>query len=162
MMCAISFKYIFVMKSVVQRVDWASVEVGLNYEASIEKGLLVLLAIESGDTEKELKWMANKVAGLRIFTDNEDKMNLSVKDINGSILCISQFTLAGDCKKGFRPSFVGAAEPSTAEKMYNQFCKLLKDQEVGKVEKGIFGAHMDVKLHNDGPVTLIIEKRAEE
>jgi D-tyrosyl-tRNA(Tyr) deacylase len=147
------------MRSVVQRVDWAQVDVAPDYSRRIGAGLLALVCIESGDDETKLDWMARKIAGLRIFSDDEGKMNRSVIDINGSILVISQFTLAADIEKGFRPSFSNAAPPVIAEPFVNRFVeKLRTDCGVRSVETGIFGAHMDVTLHNNGPVTIFIEK----
>ena len=125
----------------------------------IEKGLLVLLGVGENDTEREADLLAAKTAKLRIFTDENDKMNLSLADIGGGVLVVSNFTLCGSCRKGRRPSFDGAAAPETAEPLYEYFCKCLQENGVTQVEKGIFGADMKVALLNDGPVTLIIDSR---
>lgn len=145
------------MKTVVQRVSEANVSVDGKVVGEISLGMLVLLGIASEDSLEDMKWMINKLINLRIFKDNENKMNLSVQDVKGSILIVSQFTLYGDSKKGNRPSFVSAAGPEIAIPLYNSFISSLKDSFSGKVETGIFGADMKVSLINDGPVTLIIE-----
>ena len=120
---------------------------------------MVLLGVCDDDTEADMKWLADKVSGLRIFTDENDKMNLSLEDVSGEILVVSQFTLYGDCKKGRRPNFTGAGKPDFAEKMYEEFVKYLKTK-IEVVETGRFGADMKVTLENDGPVTLIIDSKA--
>jgi len=145
------------MKTVVQRVSEARVSVDGKVVGEISHGMLVLLGFAPEDSMDDLNWMINKLINLRIFKDNENKMNLSVQDIKGSILIVSQFTLYGDSKKGNRPSFVSAAGPEIAIPLYNSFISSLKDSFSGKVETGIFGADMKVSLINDGPVTLIIE-----
>ena len=145
------------MRLVVQRVKYASVKVDGEIKGEIKQGLMVLVGIKQGDTDKELEWCVNKLVGLRIFEDEDEKMNLSVKDINGEILLISQFTLYGETKKGFRPSFIMAEEPVRANEMYEKFIKRTKEMSGLKVEKGVFGADMKVELLNDGPVTIIIE-----
>lgn len=145
------------MKAVIQRVRNADVKVDGEITGEIGQGLLVLLGVGPNDTEKMADELVQKICKLRIFRDNEDKMNLSVKDIDGEILVVSQFTLYADCQKGNRPSFVNAAPPEKAEQLYEYFkekCKL----EVKKVASGIFGADMKVSLLNDGPVTIILEK----
>ena len=147
------------MRSVVQRVNSASVTVDGEVIGKIDKGLLVLLGVCDDDTEADMKWLADKVSGLRIFTDENDKMNLSLEDVSGEILVVSQFTLYGDCKKGRRPNFTGAGKPDFAEKMYEEFVKYLKTK-IEVVETGRFGADMKVNLENDGPVTLIIDSKA--
>ena len=147
------------MRSVVQRVNSASVTVDGEVIGKIGKGLLVLLGVCDDDTEADMKWLADKVSGLRIFTDENDKMNLSLEDVSGEILVVSQFTLYGDCKKGRRPNFTGAGKPDFAEKMYEEFVKYLKTK-IEVVETGRFGADMKVTLENDGPVTLIIDSKA--
>lgn len=146
------------MRSVVQRVKSAQVEVEGKVIGKIEKGLLVLLGVCDDDTEKDMKWLADKIVGLRIFTDENDKMNLSLEDVGGEILVVSQFTLYGDCKKGRRPNFTGAGKPDFAEDMYNRFVDYVRGI-LGKVETGEFGADMLVTLENDGPVTLIIDSK---
>lgn len=145
------------MKAVIQRVSFAQVKVDGETVGSIDKGLLVLLGVHENDTEREADVLAAKVSGLRIFTDENDKMNLSLADINGSVLVISNFTLYGDCSHGRRPSFFTAARPEKADPLYEYFCKKLKDNSVANVQKGVFGADMKVSLLNDGPVTLVID-----
>jgi D-tyrosyl-tRNA(Tyr) deacylase len=145
------------MRVVVQRVDRAGVEVNGAIVGKIGKGLLVYVGIEKGDTEKELAFMAEKILNLRIFPDNEHKMNLSVKDVGGAILSISQFTLASYIKKGRRPDFTNAEDPDRAEALYEKFNELLAGEI--QVEKGVFGAMMAVESVNNGPVTFIIEKK---
>ena len=147
------------MKCVVQRVNNASVAVDGKVCGSISKGLLVFLGISDEDTEKDLKWMSEKVTGLRIFEDENEKMNFSVTDISGELLIISQFTLYGNCKKGKRPDFTAAGKPDFANMMYEKFVDYCR-QSVKKVDTGIFGADMKVTLENDGPVTLVIDSKA--
>lgn len=149
------------MKSVIQRVKKSNVKVDGNVVGSIDKGLLALVAISEKDTEKEIKWMVNKIINLRIFSDSDDKMNLSLLDVAGELLVISNLTLYGSTRKGFRPSFSKSAKPDTAIPLYEKFIQLLKEYPV-KVETGIFGAMMDVELVNDGPVTLIIDTDEEK
>lgn len=146
------------MKSVIQRVKSAKVEIDGKIVGQIGAGFLVLLGVCDADTEKDLKWLADKIAGLRIFSDENDKMNLSLADIDGEVLVVSQFTLFGDCKKGRRPNFTAAGKPEFAEKMYNDFTDYMKTL-VKNVETGRFGADMLVSLENDGPVTLIIDSK---
>lgn len=129
------------------------------YHASIGSGLCVLLGVEQGDTEEEARWMAGKLARLRIFRDDQDKMNRSVTDVEGELLLISQFTLAGNCDKGNRPSFVRAADPEQGEKLYDYVAALLDKEHGLPTRTGQFGAMMKVSLTNDGPVTLILSKR---
>jgi D-aminoacyl-tRNA deacylase len=147
------------MIAVVQRVSQASVTVEAErYEASIGPGLCVLLCAESGDGELQSRWIAGKLANLRIFRDDQDKMNRSVLDIGGEILAVSQFTLAGDASKGHRPSFIGAASPEEGRRWFDRVCELLRTEHGLSVQTGIFGAMMKVGLVNDGPVTIIIRK----
>ncbi|KMM37552.1 D-aminoacyl-tRNA deacylase [Guptibacillus hwajinpoensis] len=146
------------MKAVVQRSKQASVTVGGNVTGSIDSGLVVLLGVTHDDTETDAAYLAGKIANLRIFEDENDKMNLSVKDANGSILSISQFTLYGDCRKGRRPNFMKAAKPDEANVLYEKFNAFLQDEDLN-VQTGVFGAMMDVQLTNDGPVTLIIDSK---
>lgn len=120
-------------------------------------GVLVLVGIAPSDGEQQAAWMARKLVGLRIFDDDEGRFNRSLRDVGGSVLAVSQFTLFADARKGTRPSFIGAADPAHAEPMYERFCDLLADQGVG-VQRGTFGAHMDVELVNDGPVTIVLER----
>lgn len=145
------------MKLVIQRVKEASVEVDKKIVGSIKNGFLVLLGVTHGDTKQEADYLVKKLCNLRVFSDENDKMNLGLKDVNGELLIISQFTLYADCAKGNRPSFSEAARPEMANELYEYFCEKCKENEI-KVEKGIFGADMKVSLLNDGPVTIIIEK----
>ena len=145
------------MKAVIQRVKNAKVCVDGKSIGKIDQGLLVLLGVYEDDTEFDTEILAAKTALLRIFCDENDKMNLSVKDIDGEVLVISNFTLCADTKKGNRPSFIMAKEPSIAEREYEKFCQYLLDNGVRKVEKGSFGADMKVSLLNDGPVTIILD-----
>ncbi len=144
------------MISVVQRVKRALIRVDNKEIASNNGGLVVFCCLVEGDTEDDLVWMAKKICGLRIFEDPFGKMNLSVSDIGGSILLVSQFTLAADVKKGMRPSFNRAMEPQRAEKMFEQFVDIVQKMH-GKVQSGRFRAHMEIELTNDGPVTIIID-----
>jgi D-tyrosyl-tRNA(Tyr) deacylase len=146
------------MRAVVQRVSRASVAVDGNIIGSIGKGLLVFLGVGESDVESDIEYMANKITGLRIFPDTEGKMNKSALDDNLEILVISQFTLYGTVKKGFRPSFTEAANPLKGENFYLKFCERLEKTGL-KVEKGSFGAMMDVELLNDGPVTILIDSQ---
>ncbi len=145
------------MRIVIQRVKNASVRVDGNVSGSIEYGLLLLVGIHESDSEEQLDWCCRKIPKLRIFNDGEGKMNLSLQDINGEILVVSQFTLYGNMKKGTRPSFIEAAKPEMAEKLYNQMIKILKETGL-KVESGEFGAMMEVDFINDGPVTLVMDR----
>lgn len=145
------------MKTVIQRVSEAKVTINSEIKGKIKNGLLVLVGIKETDDDIIMDWIINKIVNLRIFTDSDGKMNLSVKDINGGILIISNFTLYGNAKKGFRPSFVDAAKPPLSEKLYDKFINKIKNSELN-IQTGEFGAKMDVSLVNDGPVTLIIEK----
>ena len=144
------------MRAVVQRVSSARVEVDGEVAGSIGRGLLVLLGVGQGDTEKQAQWLAEKIGGLRIFEDDAGKMNLSVQDIGGSVLVVSQFTLFGDCRKGRRPSFTEAAPPDLAERLYQEFVDYLRAQNI-PVATGVFQAKMDVHLVNDGPVTIWLD-----
>lgn len=146
------------LRAVVQRVNRASVTVDEQVVGRIARGVLVLLGVESTDTGADSEYMADKIAGLRIFTDAEDKMNLSLADINGAVLAVSQFTLLGDCRRGRRPSYSEAARPEQAEPLYEQFVAALRAKDV-QVETGVFGAMMQVELVNDGPVTLMLDSR---
>lgn len=144
------------MRAVIQRVSYASVKVDGEIVGKINQGFLVLLGIKNGDTTKELDWLSNKISGLRVFEDENGKMNKELKDINGDMLIVSQFTLYGDCIKGKRPSFIEAARPEIAIPLYERFLDNISNLGI-HVEKGIFGADMKVELLNDGPVTLIID-----
>ena len=145
------------MRVVIQRVGRASVEVEGTIVGKIGRGILAYVGIEKGDTEKEIAFAAEKILNLRIFPDEEYKMNLCVKDVGGAILSISQFTLASYIKKGRRPDFINAEEPAKAEALYEKFNEILL-REI-KVEKGVFGAMMNIESVNNGPVTFIIEKK---
>jgi D-tyrosyl-tRNA(Tyr) deacylase len=144
------------MKAVVQRVTRSDVKVDGEQIGAVENGLLVLLGVGHGDTEKEAKWLAEKIVNLRIFEDQDGKMNRSLHDIDGSMLVVSQFTLLGDCRKGRRPSFIAAAPPKLAQRLYEQFVSYVKEMGT-EVATGKFGAMMHVSLVNDGPVTLILD-----
>lgn len=146
------------MKAVIQRVTQASVTVDNNVIGKINNGIMILLGVGKEDTYEDVVYLADKIMNLRIFSDENDKMNLSVRDINGSLLVISQFTLYGDCKKGRRPSFDMAGSPDTANRLYKDFIKYCKETGMN-VEAGEFGADMKVSLLNDGPVTLILESK---
>ena len=143
------------MRAVVQRVTQAKVEVDGKVTGEIKKGFLVLVGFTHGDTEADCIRVAKKISGLRIFSDENDKINLSLKDVEGDILCVSQFTLYADCSHGNRPSFTNAARPDLAEPLYEFFCKEL--EKYAHTERGISGADMKVSLLNDGPFTVIIE-----
>lgn len=144
------------MRAVIQRVRRASVTVEGEVIGKIECGLLVLLGVHKTDTAEQARWLADKVAGLRIFPDADGKMNVGVQDMGGSILVVSQFTLYGDCQKGRRPSFIDAALPEIADPLYQQFANNLRALGI-PVAMGKFGADMQVELVNDGPVTIIID-----
>jgi D-tyrosyl-tRNA(Tyr) deacylase len=143
------------MRAVVQRVSRAAVRVEGRTVGEIGPGLLVLLGVAAGDGEPEARWMADKLGALRIFEDREGKMNLSVADVRGGLLVVSQFTLLGDTRKGNRPSFVDAAPPEPASALYEKVCALLREKEL-PVAQGVFRAHMEVDLVNDGPVTILL------
>jgi D-tyrosyl-tRNA(Tyr) deacylase len=147
------------MKAVVQRVSSASVHVEGENLGEIGPGLLVLLGVAKGDEEVDAEFLAEKIAGLRIFGDDEGKMNRSVVDMGGGILAVSQFTLLGDCRKGRRPSFVDAAPPDVADRLYRHY--VARTRELGvRTETGRFQAHMEVRLVNDGPVTILLDSRS--
>ena len=144
------------MRAVVQRVSRSEVTVDGRTTGKIKKGILVLLGVTHGDTSKDVDYIVDKTINLRIFEDENDKMNLSLKDIGGEMLAVSQFTLYGDCRKGRRPSFTNAAAPEEADKLYQEFVKKVSEQGIN-TETGEFGAHMMVDLVNDGPVTILLE-----
>lgn len=150
------------MRAVIQRVAEASVKVDGQVAGSIGKGLLILVGIEDSDTEKDIEWLTKKIVGLRIFDDENGVMNLSVMDIGGSILAVSQFTLMASTKKGNRPSYIRASKGDFAQPMYEKFCQALEQESGKKTEKGIFGADMKVSLLNDGPVTIIMDTKNKE
>ncbi|MBQ7810738.1 MAG: D-tyrosyl-tRNA(Tyr) deacylase [Clostridia bacterium] len=147
------------MRAVLQRVQKASVTVDNELVSSINQGFLILLGVEASDDEKEAEALAKKISGLRIFTDENDKMNLSLADVDGEVLVVSNFTLCADCKKGRRPNFERTARGETANSLYEYFCRVMENAGVKKVAKGIFGADMKVELLNDGPVTIIIDSQ---
>ena len=150
------------MKTVIQRVSSASVTVEGNKVADIQKGLLVLVGIEDADTQEDTNWLCQKIANLRIFGDENDVMNLSVKDIEGEIIVVSQFTLHASTKKGNRPSYLKASKPEVAIPMYENFIIQMEKELGKKVQTGIFGADMKVSLLNDGPVTIVIDSKNKE
>ncbi len=150
------------MRTVIQRVSQASVSINNTIEGQIGKGMLILLGIEAEDTDADIDWLVNKINKLRIFSDENDKMNLSVEDVKGDFLVISQFTLYASTKKGNRPSYLRSAKPDIAIPMYEKFLLRLKEVSGRRVEKGIFGADMKVSLLNDGPVTIQIDTRNKE
>ena len=145
------------MRVIVQRVQSSRVEIDGEVSGEIGQGLMVLLGITEGDGQEQCDFLADKLVHLRIFTDEQEKMNLSLQDINGEMLIVSQFTLYGDCKKGRRPSFVAAARPETAVPLYEYFIDAVKRQGVKKVATGPFGADMQVYIQNDGPLTLMLD-----
>ncbi len=145
------------MKAVIQRVLNSSVSVDGEVVGSCEKGYMILVGVQQGDTEKHADLLAKKTANLRVFKDENDKMNLSILDIDGEVLAISQFTLCADCKKGNRPSFAQSESPERANELYEYYCEKLREYGVKKVDKGIFGANMKVSLVNDGPVTICFD-----
>ncbi len=150
------------MRAVIQRVSSASVETEGTISGAIEKGLLVLLGIEEADSVEDIQWLTGKIARLRIFADEQGIMNLSVKETGGDILVVSQFTLHASTKKGNRPSYIRAAKPETAIPLYEKFLIQLEAEMEKPVQKGIFGAMMDVSLVNDGPVTILIDTKNRE
>lgn len=145
------------MKAVIQRVSRASVTVEGELISSIGNGLLILLGVADGDTTRDADVLADKIANLRIFSDSDDKMNLSLLTVGGSALVVSQFTLCANCVKGRRPDFFAAAKPDLANELYEYFCERIKVAGVSEIGKGVFGADMKVELLNDGPVTIIID-----
>lgn len=147
------------MKAILQRVSNARVDIENKTVGQIEKGFLILLGVENGDEQRDAEVLAAKISGLRIFTDENDKMNLSLNDVCGGVLVISNFTLCADCSHGRRPSFIAAARPETAEPLYEYFCRKMTDNGISRVEKGVFGADMQVSLTNDGPVTIEINSK---
>ncbi|MEE0973443.1 MAG: D-aminoacyl-tRNA deacylase [Paludibacteraceae bacterium] len=147
------------MRVVIQRVTFAKVEVDKKVVGEIEKGMMILAGFENEDTDEDLTWMAGKITALRIFDDEQGVMNKSIIDADGDILCISQFTLHAQTKKGNRPSYIKAAKGEIAEPLYQDFCNKLKNNLNKEIQKGIFGADMKVSLLNDGPVTICIDSK---
>lgn len=150
------------MRAVIQRVSEASVTIEGKINGEINLGLLVLLGIEEIDTQEDINWLVRKISNMRIFSDQEDKMNLSIQDVNGSFLVISQFTLHASTKKGNRPSFIKAARPNQAIPLYEEFCKSLNALSGLDVATGVFGADMKVRLLNDGPVTIVVDSQMKD
>lgn len=150
------------MRVVIQRISYASVRIEGHTKGAIQKGLLVLAGFEPNDVLQDIEWMSKKIASLRIFNDENGLMNWSVKDIQGEILVVSQFTLFASCKKGNRPSFIGAAKPDLAIPLYEKFIEILSNEIGKKVETGTFGADMKVELLNDGPVTIVMNSKMPE
>src|SRR5665648_322172 len=146
------------MRAVVQRVTEADVIVDKVITGSIKKGFMVMIGVEEKDDENDAAYMAGKISGLRIFEDSEEKMNLSIKDVGGQILAVSQFTLLGDARKGKRPSFISAARPEEANRLYRHFIDLIEKENI-HVEEGVFQAEMLVRIQNDGPVTILLDSR---
>ena len=146
------------MRCVVQRVSRASVTVEGQITGQVEKGYMVLVGVEQGDAEQDVRYCADKVAGLRVFEDENGKMNRSVKDVGGAVLAVSQFTLLGDARHGRRPSFSNAARPEEANALYEAFCQALRAENI-RVETGVFQTDMQVELVNDGPVTILLDSR---
>jgi D-aminoacyl-tRNA deacylase len=146
------------VRVVLQRVKNASVTVSGERISEIGEGLLLLVGVAKDDGEGEASWLAEKIAGLRIFNDEDGKMNLGVRDVGGEILAVSQFTLLADTRKGKRPSFIQAALPEEAEPLFDYFCERLREAGIASVQTGSFGAMMDVALVNDGPVTIVLER----
>ncbi|SDX63524.1 D-tyrosyl-tRNA(Tyr) deacylase [Hydrobacter penzbergensis] len=150
------------MRIVIQRVTEASVTVNEQITGAIGTGLLVLMGIEDADTEEDIQWLSNKIVNLRIFNDENGVMNLGIKEVNGDVLLVSQFTLHASTKKGNRPSYIKASKPETAIPMYEKMIKQLETDLGKKIQTGIFGADMKVRLLNDGPVTIVIDSKNKE
>jgi D-aminoacyl-tRNA deacylase len=150
------------MRAFIQRVRRASVKVEQEIVGQIDRGLLVLLGVESTDSRDDIVWLAGKIVRIRIFPDQNGTMNLSVQEIAGDLLIVSQFTLFASTRKGNRPSFIAAASPEQANKLYEQFCRQLETELAKPVQRGIFGAHMQIDLVNDGPVTISIDTKRRE
>ena len=150
------------MRTVIQRVTEASVKVDGKVTGAIKEGLLILVGVEDADTQEDIDWLVKKIVGLRVFNDENGVMNLSVQDVGGGLLAVSQFTLMASTKKGNRPSYIRASKGDYAQPMYEKFCQALEKESGKKVEKGIFGADMKVSLLNDGPVTIIMDTKNKE
>jgi D-tyrosyl-tRNA(Tyr) deacylase len=150
------------LKTVIQRVSSASVTIDSKIVAQIQQGLLVLIGIEDADSQEDIVWLSQKIANLRIFADSNEVMNLSVKDVDGDVIVVSQFTLQASTKKGNRPSYIKAAKPEIAIPLYEQFVKQIEIELGKKVQTGVFGADMKVALINDGPVTILIDSKNKE
>ena len=150
------------MKVVIQRVSEATVKVSDKIISEIKLGFLILLGVEKSDSKEDINWLVSKILNLRVFSDNELKMNLSIKDIKGEIIVVSQFTLHAKTKKGNRPSYIKAANPEQAEPLYEEFILQLKNESAVSVQSGVFGANMQVDIVNDGPVTIIMDSKNKE
>ena len=150
------------MKVVIQRVSKAKVEINDSVICKIKQGFLILLGIESSDSQEDVNWLVSKISNLRVFSDDELKMNLSIKDVKGEIIVVSQFTLHAKTKKGNRPSYINAANPEHAKPLYDEFISKLKNESGVNVKSGIFGANMQLAIVNDGPVTIIIDSKKKE
>ena len=150
------------MKVVIQRVSQARVKVSDKIISEIKLGFLILLGVEKSDSQTDINWLVNKISNLRVFSDDELKMNLSIKDVKGEIIVVSQFTLHAKTKKGNRPSYIKAANPEQAEPLYEEFISLLKNESAVSVQSGVFGANMQLDIVNDGPVTIIIDSKNKE
>ena len=150
------------MKVVIQRVSQARVKVSDKIISEIKLGFLILLGVEKSDSQTDINWLVNKISNLRVFSDDELKMNLSIKDVKGEIIVVSQFTLHAKTKKGNRPSYIKAANPEQAEPLYEEFISLLKNESGVSVQSGVFGANMQLDIVNDGPVTIIIDSKNKE
>lgn len=144
------------MRAVVQKVTRASVAIGGEIISSIENGLLVFLGVGEDDTEEDLNYLIEKIVHLRIFKNSEGKMDLSLLDVSGELLCVSQFTLYGDCRKGRRPSFSSAGDPKKAKTLYDEFLRVIKSKYSIRVQSGVFQEHMEIEIINDGPVTMLL------
>jgi D-tyrosyl-tRNA(Tyr) deacylase len=150
------------MRALIQRVSKASVTIDGKVKSKIDKGLLILLGIEDADDSSDIEWLCSKISSLRIFSDEDDKMNLSILDINGDVIVVSQFTLHASTKKGNRPSYIKAARPEKAIPLYEEFLKVMDTKIDSTVASGEFGAMMDVELINDGPVTIMMDSKRRE
>ena len=150
------------MKVVIQRVSQARVKVSDKIISEIKLGFLILLGVEKSDSQTDINWLVGKISNLRVFSDDELKMNLSIKDVKGEIIVVSQFTLHAKTKKGNRPSYIKAANPEQAEPLYEEFISLLKNESGVSVQSGVFGANMQLDIVNDGPVTIIIDSKNKE
>lgn len=147
------------MKAVIQRVQHAGVSIGGELHASIGKGLLILVGIQADDTDEDIEWLTSKIGNLRVFDDENGVMNLSVKEINGEILAVSQFTLMARTKKGNRPSYINAARPEISVPLYERFVRAMNEEIQKEIKTGVFGANMQVDLTNDGPVTILMDTK---
>ena len=147
------------MKAVIQRVQHAGVSIGGELHASIGKGLLILVGIQADDTDEDIEWLTSEIGNLRVFDDENGVMNLSVKEINGEILAVSQFTLMARTKKGNRPSYIDAARPEISVPLYERFVRAMNEEIQKEIKTGVFGANMQVDLTNDGPVTILMDTK---